>query len=259
MYLLVIVHSDLRDGIINCQTGMLFPAAVIDGLVHQLGGEQLKRECSLLPKHSFADVYVNQQTSTEIDLQVKCPVGTASVTSAGSKELEAEYDNIVHTVPPFYNHPPSIANGIKQQLGIDANVLSENSWAYQLLLSCYRHSFELAFDDRDNNRSQGILDRLLNGIRLRQYRLPTPENRRVAVPLLGAGCRGFPVATAIDAAAEGSASWLSQPHTDCFTDGVATTSFAPREECIAFGLLETSHANELAEKIEERISMISTQ
>ena len=235
---------------------MLFPAAVIDGLVHQLGGKKLGKECSLLPKHSFADAYVNQQSTVELtDLpQVKCPVGTASITSAGNSELGAEYDNIVHTVPPFYNHPPSMTNEIKQLLGINANIISsEDSWAYELLLSCYRHSFLLAFDDRDNE-SPGILHNLYSLIGLGQHQLPTPENRRVAVPLLGAGCRGFPVTIAIDAAAEGSASWLSQQHTGCIDNRVTTTSSAPRKECIAFGLLETSHATKLAEKIKERIS-----
>jgi O-acetyl-ADP-ribose deacetylase (regulator of RNase III) len=37
--------------------------------------------------------------------------------------------------------------------------------------------------------------------------------KRVAVPLLGAGCRGFPISVAIEAAARASTSWLSQSTT----------------------------------------------
>jgi hypothetical protein len=40
--------------------GMLFPAAVIDGLVHQLGGKQLQNECAGIPKHPLSHAYENQ-------------------------------------------------------------------------------------------------------------------------------------------------------------------------------------------------------
>ncbi|KAL3797525.1 hypothetical protein HJC23_009889, partial [Cyclotella cryptica] len=43
----------------------LFPAAVIDRLVRQLGGKCLKMEFSCLPKHSFSHAYHNQQTVPE--------------------------------------------------------------------------------------------------------------------------------------------------------------------------------------------------
>ena len=213
---------------------MLFPAAVIDGLVHQLGGKQLQKECSMLNEHSLSHVYCNQQSVTVLseDQDVKCPVGTAVISSAGGAELKAEYDNIVHTVPPFFKYPPSFSDELSAVLGIDAN---EESWAYDLLLSCYHQSFELAFGQRHDYRNQWIISLL--GKQL----VHNPENNRVAVPLLGAGCRGFPVSMAIDAAAKGSTFWLSQ-----------TQEAEPKKDCVvAFGLLETSDADELASKIEK--------
>jgi O-acetyl-ADP-ribose deacetylase (regulator of RNase III) len=73
-------------------------------------------------------------------------VGTAVITSAGGTELQAEYDNIIHTLPPFYKYPPSQTTELKEVLGIDAELLDEESWCYELLKSCYWHSFQLAFD-----------------------------------------------------------------------------------------------------------------
>ncbi|KAL3793798.1 hypothetical protein HJC23_006158, partial [Cyclotella cryptica] len=72
---------------------------------------------------------------------VKCPVGTAVITSCGGEQLRAEYDNIVHTVPPFYNYPPTATSGMKQLLGIDAESVDPESWSYELLRSCHCHSF----------------------------------------------------------------------------------------------------------------------
>lgn len=215
-------------------SGMLFPAAVIDGLVHQLGGKQLQKECTMLSEHSLSYVYHNQQSMTVLSehQEVKCPVGTAVISSAGGAELKAEYDNIVHTVPPFFKYPPSLSDELSTALGIES---TEESWAYDLLLSCYHQSFQLAFGQRRNCRKQWIISLL------RKQLVQNPENNRVAVPLLGAGCRGFPVSMAIDAAAKGSTLWLSQ-----------TKEEKPKKDCVvAFGLLETSDAEELASEIEK--------
>mmetsp|Transcript_10288 Transcript_10288/g.14539 ORF Transcript_10288/g.14539 Transcript_10288/m.14539 type:complete len:270 (+) Transcript_10288:104-913(+) len=72
-------------------SGMLFAANVVDGLIHQLGGWKLTFHIKMLP-------YMN---GTE-----KCPVGLAVATPPGGADLSQEYDNIVHTVPPFYDHHP---------------------------------------------------------------------------------------------------------------------------------------------------------
>ena len=73
--------------------GMLFAANVVDGLVHQLGGWRLALECQYLP--------VLRQPGDE-----RCPVGHAVVTGPGGAELQAHFDRLVHTVPPFYDHHP---------------------------------------------------------------------------------------------------------------------------------------------------------
>ena len=86
-----------------------------------------------------------------------------------------------------------------------------------------------------NYRNQWIISLLGKQI------VHNPENNRVVVPLLGAGCSGFSISMAIDAAAKGSTLWLSQ-----------TKEEKPKENrVVAFGLLETSGEEELASKIEK--------
>jgi len=176
--------------------GMMFSAAVVDGMVHQLGGMRLRAECKLKSALAMGND--------------ACPVGTSVVTSPGGPELRAEYDSIVHTVPPFYAHHPS------------GNV-------DELLRSCYRTSFELAF-------GTGIAN-----------------NQRVAVPLLGAGCRGFPLDTAIQIAAEESVRWLDTTA----VSSVDVNDEQEEEEVVAFGLLEDTVASKLVTTIEE--SSVSKQ
>ncbi|EEC47674.1 predicted protein [Phaeodactylum tricornutum CCAP 1055/1] len=66
---------------------------------------------------------------------------------------------------------------------------------------------------------------------------------RVAVPLLGSGARGFPMAVAIDVAAEASVEWARCVN-DSMDDGVIG------EKTLVFGLLEDSYAEQLLEHIE---------
>lgn len=70
-------------------TGMLYPVSVVDGLVHQWGGWRLEMECRL-----------RELTARNGEA---CPVGSAVLTSAGYGKLSNEYDEIVHTTPPFYS------------------------------------------------------------------------------------------------------------------------------------------------------------
>lgn len=229
--------------------GMLFPAATVDGLVHQLGGKQLQKECSQLPEHSLSHVYANQQSQTELSKhqQIKCPVGTAVITSAGDNELRAEYDNIIHCAPPFYKYPPTMSEELQRMLAIDTSLPDEESWAYELLLSCYRHSFELAFRQRKANETKSFLNNILDTVGVRKQ-LPIPENKRIAVPLLAAGCRGFPTAIAIDAAANASAKWLSQTILD---EQTQIEGYDQADCVVAFGLLELSDAQTLSAMIDE--------
>ncbi len=66
---------------------MLYPAQVVDGLVHQLGGTKLRYECKMIRA-----IYGG------------CPIGSAVSTSHGDAKLRREYDRIVHTPPPFYKN-----------------------------------------------------------------------------------------------------------------------------------------------------------
>ena len=174
--------------------GMMFSAAVVDGLVHQLGGVRLAAECKskgLLRSGS-----------------VTCPEGTSIVTSPGGSKLRAEYDHIVHTVPPFFKHPPK-----------------EDCDVVEMLRGCYRSSLELAFDTFDSQSA---------------------EEQRVAVPLLGAGCRGFPIDIAIKVAAEESVRWMHPPLDEC--DAVSRVA---EQQVVAFGLLEKDTALKLIDAVEK--------
>jgi O-acetyl-ADP-ribose deacetylase (regulator of RNase III) len=82
-----------------------------------------------------------------------------------------------------------------------------------LLQQCYERAFQLAFEGLS-------------------------EEKRVAVPLLGAGARGFPTDVAIDIAARAATAWLRQVRN---AGGIGQT--------LAFGLLEEDHANDLAATI----------
>jgi O-acetyl-ADP-ribose deacetylase len=92
--------------------GMLFAANVIDGIVHQLGGWRLAMECRLLPM-------------VNMEKEERCPVGHAVVTGPGGTLLQAHFDWIVHTVPPFYRHHPD---------------------PEEQLMQCYRNALALAFE-----------------------------------------------------------------------------------------------------------------
>lgn len=304
---------------------MLFSAAAIDGLVHQLGGLSLRAECSMVPNHPLSHLYINQQTDQQSnsgnndkgfrdrqqtnvnnthsdtrdlrangnnhDGKAKCPVGMAVVTSPGGRDLQTQYDRIIHTVPPFYNYPPSVTNDLLDHLRFQDDISREeeirdtkNIWSEQLLRSCYRQSFQLAFPQINNfdNNTTGInLDGIIGNFmsKVASYYLSMQssqtdgvpsEKRRVAIPLLGAGCRGFPVDVALSVAASESVSWLMG------SNGLSVKNELSREYekvisirdldkksenfmendgrsednmVIAFGLLEDDEAEDLAERI----------
>ena len=310
---------------------MLFPAAAIDGLVHQLGGLRLRAECSLVAAHPHAHLYDNQQTNTRNDNattiptsaaihqevnnknnksndsdalniandsvsngKAKCPVGMAIATSPGGEELQLEYNRIIHTVPPFYNFPPSMTKELMQLLlkldnrddniigmvdeGVhhDTTKLPSSSWSEKLLRSCYRQSFELAFANSNGEKTgehRGTLfDTVLSSLCLlitpSSSSIPSSESRRVAVPLLGAGCRGFPTEVALHVAAVESVAWLLSSGS-CYHEGNIMADSSVRndtseqdndnldEMVIAFGLLEKDNAESLASKIGESLASIT--
>lgn len=94
-------------GGMDLKEGMLFAGNVVDGLVHELGGWPLRIQCMLQPEVA---------------------VGQAVRTGPGGSRLRQEYNQIVHTVPPFYNHDKA---------------------PERLLAECYRNSLRLACSDAD--------------------------------------------------------------------------------------------------------------
>lgn len=243
-------------------TGMLFAAESVDGLVHQLGGLRLRAECSLVPTHQYSYAYINQQSTLDDDnniqddekRSVKCPVGTAVATSSGGKELQQQYDTILHTTPPFYNYPPSITPELKEVLGI-LDIDSDDdihSWSKELLSSCYRQSFKVAFDNNTNNDTDIQNSFISNSLRIfglnnKQHMRKT--GKRVALPLLGAGCRAFPKDIALEVAAIESASWLS---TSSDTSEQENTD-EDEMDVVAFGLLEEDDAHHLSDRLEKEL------
>jgi O-acetyl-ADP-ribose deacetylase (regulator of RNase III) len=86
------------------------------------------------------------------------------------------------------------------------------------LRECYKSALHSAFENQDKDWS-------------------------VAIPLLGAGARGFPVDVAIDIAAGAAVEWCQTEQ-----DESASTCFA---QTIAFGLLEDENAQDLSDGIDK--------
>ena len=263
--------------------GMLFSAESIDGLLHQLGGLRFRAECNLVPPHPWAHAYLNQQrpksaannghkTDDTIEvsnivnapnLNTKCPVGTAVSTPAVGGEIETHYDRIIHTVPPFYNYPPTMTNEVKQLLGIDIEESEEDlhQLSKEFLHACYRQSFHVAFGSNTDNEDQGYSLRnnpiasILGFGKYRHNQQTMHHSQRVAVPLLGAGCRDFPKDVALEVAALESASWLlSDSKKDASAAGAKKSSLK-EELVVAFGLLESVDAEALVNSIEKTIQL----
>jgi O-acetyl-ADP-ribose deacetylase (regulator of RNase III) len=203
--------------------GMLYPVSVVDGLVHQLGGWQLQAEIKYLQlSASFFSI------SSSSPLPTPCPIGKAVATTAGAatSPLRQHYDAIIHTAPPFYQHHSS---------SVDDGAAALNPEWHQLR-SCYESTLALL---RDECRSQPVV---------------------AAVPLLGAGARGFPAAMATQVAASAMAAWLRQedqehgferddrPNRTASDDD---TTHHHHPIVIAFGLLEAELADELCNALEE--------
>ena len=161
--------------------------------------------------------------------------GSAVATSSGrGNDLCHMYDQIIHTFPPFYNHHQQDDN---REIGTDD----------VLLRSCYQQSLQLAIAgwDRsgrhDNPSSVPIL--------------------RVACPLLGAGCRGFPTDVAIHVAATELQKWLRQTEdddddndddyhqTDGDNDDSNHKSTADEEIVCAFGIPDPGIAETLVKAV----------
>jgi len=191
-------------GGVNLQDGMLFPHSVVDGLVHEHGGWRLALECAM--KGSFF-------SKNKI-----CPVGQAVTTSPGGSPLCEEFDCLVHTVPPFYQH---------------------HSHPVDMLRSCYQSSFQAAFSPAHNSNKIWNATHGSNG---------TNSTVRVSSPLLGGGGRGFPLSLAIRIAAEESMLWKD---TNDLVNGEAICKNDTHNEVIAFGIPDLSTAESLVCAMDE--------
>lgn len=292
--------------------GMVFPAQTIDGLVHQFGGEQLRSEClAIQPPPTcplWLDNYGKHVMSEEVETTKKlCPEGKAVQTSSGGPNLQVHYDTIIHTTPPFYNYPPPLplphkyaileeSNNKNNDDNDDDDSNKVHAWSKELLRLCYRHSFDLAFNNNNtnnncinNNRSvhmqynngwQQLQSVLLQNLMSIFSSSSSPNNssnpsslttynnsicdavsgsRRVAVPLLGAGCRGFPTLIALDIAANESLSWLTTTADEENNDSTLVMyqdddeETIQDEDVIVFGLLEKEDANQLSARVYQGI------
>lgn len=98
-------------GGMDLKEGMMFAGNVVDGLVHELGSWPLRIQCMM---------------------KDEVPVGKAVSTGPGGRRLRHEYNQIIHTVPPFYKY-------------------HENPKQY--LSECYRNSLSLAFSQAEYGSS----------------------------------------------------------------------------------------------------------
>ena len=134
---------------------------------------------------------------------VRCPTGSALATPALG-ELRELYRVLIHCVPPFYPVPRAQQAKAKQEAQ-RTSVL----WAAQLSAT-YHAAFDIA-------RRDGL--------------------STLAVPILGAGARGAPLAEALAVAAEATVSW-----------GVAR-AYTDTGLTVRFGVQDSSTAHALADAI----------
>ena len=245
--------------------GMLFSSNVVDGLVHQLGGSSLALECQQIGQsstdsrtnksslfQSFASMarkWIATEDKSHLDTVIRCPEGQAVITGPGDKdsELARHYDQIIHTVPPFYKYSGAIKlsddNGIKN---VDDEVGGSRSSGNNIdpvwiLRQCYGNSLNTVATSAHNLYEPS-----------HSLHLPGQSEYlvRVACPLIGAGCRGFPLEVAISVAANSASKWLHHGHSDKTISSLPITT---TNMTLAFGIPDPTTANLLAEALEKEI------
>ena len=156
----------------------------IMGYVTQWGGMEVGN--GMLFAANVVDGLVHQLGSKELQIECEKAIransgslleeGAACVTNSGNEKLTDQYSYICHTIPPFYSDGDSVNNHID-----NTNISSRSQEG--ILESCYRNSFGRILQHHHQQQLQ-------------------PTILRIACPLLGAGCRNFPEAVAIDVAAK---------------------------------------------------------
>jgi hypothetical protein len=100
-------NSSRGWGGMDAGDGMLYPAQVVDGLVHQLGGRALREQLQAVRAERVWGQPPDVGRRDEAGQLIRCPEGSAVVTSgAGSLGFEL----IAHTAPPFWGGA-SLARG----------------------------------------------------------------------------------------------------------------------------------------------------
>ena len=169
---------------------MMYPDQVVDGIVHRLGGRELARKCAQIIAHLHTD---------------RLQLGMSVVTGCnGIQDLENIYDFIIHTTPPFYHR-------------------ENHDSCLDLLKQCYTSSLnqvEVLYDAQQRNKSNpqstswlwdtmvGWMDDNSKGVHGSSRGLGNSKTLRVAIPLMGAGCRGFQSYLAMNVAATESVAWM---------------------------------------------------
>lgn len=188
--------------------GMAFASNTVDGMVHQYGGKDLQKECQAALGNTWWFLGAGRNKPL---LEEGQAVSTPAV---GPKLKEASgYDLLVHTVPPFcgqdYRSQPQHKReddsaAVQQDETERGAVADHNNF---LLAECYRNSLRMA----TLSQSQSPL-------------------LKIACPLLGAGCRGFPVERAINVAAKSTTQWMMQASTWNGTGGNTTNNTGTRND-----------------------------
>jgi O-acetyl-ADP-ribose deacetylase (regulator of RNase III) len=145
-----------------------------------------------------------------------CPIGSAIRTISGDLH-QYGYQSIVHTTPPFYQHDTNPEQGLAQ---------------------CYQSVLDLAFSTEDTETT-----------------LNQPFPIRAAIPLLGAGARGFPIDVACQIACDAVIHWFEQKH----VTATSSSFMYGRSHTVAFGLLEETVARQLISLMEKRLVTESGQ
>ena len=151
--------------------GAYYPVQVVDGIVGQLGGSQIRDVCEKMPV--LMESEVDGITGTT---PIRCPTGQAVITNAPSR-LGEHFFKLVHAVPPLW--PKGTIASDKEQ-----TLAEREKHAELLLYSAYDSAFKHA----------SIL----------------PEFSVLLSPLLGCGARGAPatmsIRTAVKAAKKAATS-----------------------------------------------------
>ena len=164
-----------------------------------------------------------------------------------NQHLSQRYDAVVHTVPPFFS--PIIGhnnshNNVNDNIINDNNINEETRKERILLGQCYKNSIRLA-----------------TATKLKSSPLP-PRRIIIASPLLGAGCRGFPMNIATSIASSIASNWLLQQSSEYVDDNDNTDDNGDKDKhnennvvdvVLAFVIPDSNIRNVLISSLDEKL------